>query len=103
MSNTKPIKLFLSTLTGNVYASKAYKDLGEGRFLITGNKYDVTEEVKAIAEQMGYASAERAEELESLVRDMRRSLQAAYHVSKLDLPTPYDERMAALGLLEVDE
>ena len=50
----KPIKLLLSTLTGKVYASKAYKELGGGKYLITGNKYDVTEQVEAIARQMGY-------------------------------------------------
>lgn len=50
----KPIKLFLSALTGTVYASKAYRDLGDGKYLITGNKYDVTEQVEAIARQMGY-------------------------------------------------
>lgn len=49
------------------------------------------------------AAEKRIEQLESLVRDMRRSLQAAYHVNMLDFPTPYDERMAELGLMEGDK
>ena len=50
----KPIKLFHSLLTNRVFASRAYKVLEGDKYLITGNKYDVTEQFDAIARQRGY-------------------------------------------------
>ena len=46
----KPMKLFYSPLTGNVYASQEYKEV-DGGYLITGEKHDVTDDFDAISEQ----------------------------------------------------
>ena len=48
----KDIRLFFSSLTKHVYASSSYKEYDDGLIEITGKKYDVTEQVKQISEQM---------------------------------------------------
>lgn len=64
---------------------------------------DQFDKLEAAYDEVPIAAKARIAELERLALDMRRSLQAAYHVNMLDFPTPYDERMAALGLLEGDD
>lgn len=40
----KPIRVFYSTLSGRFYASDRYRE-EEGRVVITGKKYDVTDDI----------------------------------------------------------
>ena len=49
----KPMKLFLSPLTLRVYASRSYKYTEDGKYcIITGAKYDVTEDFNAVRKEM---------------------------------------------------
>jgi len=42
---SKPMRVFVSTLTGRAYATAAYRDLGGERMVNTGAKHDVTADV----------------------------------------------------------
>ena len=42
---TKPIRVFWSPLSQRFYASRAYKDIKPGIVEITGDKFDVTEDI----------------------------------------------------------
>ena len=42
---TKPIHVFWSPLSGRFYASRAYKEIKPGVIEITGEKFDVTDEI----------------------------------------------------------
>lgn len=44
---TKPIRVFYSELSEKFYASSSYKELGNGTVVITGKKYDVTQDIAA--------------------------------------------------------
>ena len=48
MQKSLPIKVFYSRLTGRFYASKHYKADGKGHVVITGKKYDVTDDIGSI-------------------------------------------------------
>lgn len=41
----KPIKVFYSQATGRFYASQHYSENGKGQAVITGKKYDVTDDI----------------------------------------------------------
>lgn len=41
----KPIRVFFSPLTNNFYASRSYKEQKDGTVLITGQKFDVTQDI----------------------------------------------------------
>jgi hypothetical protein len=58
MSETKPIRLFRGGLSGRVYATRAYREYPNGRVVCTGQKFDVTEQVLALAAEI---QGERAE------------------------------------------
>lgn len=45
---SKPIRVFYSPLSGRFYASRAYKEDGNGLVTITGQKYDVTDDIGGI-------------------------------------------------------
>ncbi len=45
MSNQKPIQVFYSPLTRSFYASQPYKDQEDGSVIVTGKKYDVTQDI----------------------------------------------------------
>lgn len=45
----KQMKLFYSPLTSRIYASKAYRLDKNGLVIITGRKYDVTDDFNEIA------------------------------------------------------
>lgn len=45
---SKPIKVFYSLLSGRFYASRAYKEVKPGIVEITGDKFDVTDDIGAI-------------------------------------------------------
>lgn len=47
----KPIRIFWSGLSQRFYASRAYKQLGPGIVEITGEKFDVTDDIAAIVLQ----------------------------------------------------
>jgi len=47
-----PIRLFRSPLTGRVYATRAYRLYPGGEVVITGQKFDVTDEVLALAAEI---------------------------------------------------
>jgi len=42
---TKPIKVFYGELSGKFYATRAYKIHKNGRVEITGEKFDVTQDI----------------------------------------------------------
>lgn len=41
----KPIKVFYSELSGKFFASQHYRQDGENTIVITGKKYDVTDDI----------------------------------------------------------
>lgn len=43
----KPIRVFYSPLTGRFYASHAYRGTKGGVTIITGDKFDVTDDIAA--------------------------------------------------------
>lgn len=45
---SKPIRIFYSDLARRFYAARAYKDIGGGVTVITGEKFDVTDEIAAL-------------------------------------------------------
>lgn len=51
MQQSKPIRVFYSRLTGKFYATKHYKINAKGQVLVTGKKYDVTDDVANIITQ----------------------------------------------------
>ena len=52
MSERKPIKVFYSPFTERFYATRAYKRKGD-IFIITGEKYDVTDDIASSIEKHG--------------------------------------------------
>jgi hypothetical protein len=46
-----PMRVFLSPLTGRAYATRAYREDGDGRVVVTGVKHDVSADVEAIVEE----------------------------------------------------
>lgn len=42
---SKPIRVFYSTLSGRFYATSRYKEKENGDVVITGKKYDVTQDI----------------------------------------------------------
>jgi hypothetical protein len=48
---SKPIRVFFSPLSRRFYASRAYKEEAGGRVTITGEKFDVTNEIASLIEQ----------------------------------------------------
>ena len=45
MENSKPIRVFYSEFSGRFYASRAYKQIKPGIVEITGQKFDVTNDI----------------------------------------------------------
>lgn len=45
---SKPIRIFYSLLSNRFYASRAYKESGPGQVTITGEKFDVTNQIAAL-------------------------------------------------------
>lgn len=48
MAGRKPLRIFRSMITDRYYATRSYKDEGNGNVTVTGAKDDVTEEIEAI-------------------------------------------------------
>jgi hypothetical protein len=48
MRNSKPIRVFYSILSQRFYASRAYKEVQPGVVEITGDKFDVTDDIAAM-------------------------------------------------------
>lgn len=48
---SKPIRVFFSPLSRRFYASRAYKEEANGLVIVTGEKFDVTNEIAALIEQ----------------------------------------------------
>ena len=44
----KPIRIFYSPLSKRLYASRAYKEMAPGVMVVTGEKFDVSDEIGAI-------------------------------------------------------
>ena len=56
MSNRKPIRVFYSQLSGRFYATSHYKETVKddvSQFVVTGKKYDVTDDIAFIEEEYG--------------------------------------------------
>ena len=47
----KPLMIFQSPITKRWYATKAYKEMDEGKFVCTGKKEDITDQIETIIEQ----------------------------------------------------
>lgn len=47
----KPIRIFFSELSCRFYATRAYRDEGNGNVTVTGEKFDVTNEIAGLIEQ----------------------------------------------------
>ena len=50
MRKQKPIRVFFSPLTRRFYATRAYRDDGNGFVIVTGEKFDVTNDIASIIE-----------------------------------------------------
>ncbi len=55
----KPIRIFYSPLSQRFYASKAWRESGEGLVTITGEKFDVTNDIAELIERHGVTFAKR--------------------------------------------
>lgn len=55
----KPIRIFYSELSGRFYASRAYKVEGNGLVTITGEKFDVTDEIGTLINKYGITFSEQ--------------------------------------------
>ena len=49
----KPIKIFFSELGNRFYASDRWKEEGNGVVIITGKKYDVTDDIARLIKHYG--------------------------------------------------
>lgn len=49
----KPIKVFYSKLTGRFYATRSYREIEPGMVQITGQKWDVTNDIGAAVVEHG--------------------------------------------------
>jgi hypothetical protein len=47
----KPIRIFFSELTRRFYASRAYREEGDGLVIITDEKFDVTNEIASLIDR----------------------------------------------------
>ena len=47
----KPIRIFYSTLSNRFFASARYRELDSGIVVITGEKYDVTNQIAALIQE----------------------------------------------------
>jgi hypothetical protein len=56
---SKPIRVFFSPLSRRFYASRAYKEEANGIVTITGEKFDVTNEIASLIEQNGVTFTRR--------------------------------------------
>ncbi len=61
-ANPKPIKVFYSTLSNRFYASKAYRVETNGYVTITGDKFDVTDDIAGLIEKHGITFAPKESE-----------------------------------------
>ena len=50
---TKPIRVFYSPLTGTFYATRSYDELPNGNIKVTGEKFDVTQDIAGLITQYG--------------------------------------------------
>lgn len=50
---SRPIRIFWSPLSRRFYASRAYKEVKPGVVTITGEQFDVTNEIAALIEKHG--------------------------------------------------
>lgn len=53
MKRKKPIRVFWSELSNRFYASANYREEGNGVVLITGDKYDVTQDIAGAIDSYG--------------------------------------------------
>lgn len=50
---SKPIRVFYSELTGRFYATRSYKETAPGSVMVTGEKFDVTNDIAAAIVERG--------------------------------------------------
>ena len=50
----KPIRVFWSRLTGRFYATRSYKEISPGVVEVSGERFDVTDDILAILEKEGW-------------------------------------------------
>ena len=58
----KPIKVFYSVLSNRFYASRAYKEEPNGFVTITGEKFDVTDDIGGLIQKHGVTFEQRHSE-----------------------------------------
>ena len=61
----KPIRVFWSPLSRRFYASRAYKEIKPGVVEITGDKFDVTQDIAAAIMENGVTFTEVVDKVES--------------------------------------
>lgn len=49
----KPIRVFYSDLTNRFWATRSFKELGNGVIECTGEKFDVTNDIASIIDERG--------------------------------------------------
>ena len=50
---SKPIRVFYSPLSQRFYATRSYTDDGNGLITVTGEKFDVTDDIAGLIERYG--------------------------------------------------
>jgi hypothetical protein len=58
----KPIRVFYSELSRRFYATRSWREIAPGRIEVTGEQFDVTNDIAALIEQHGITFAKRADE-----------------------------------------
>jgi hypothetical protein len=58
---SKPIRIFFSPLSRRFYATRAYKEISPGVVEVTGDKFDVTDDIADIVERYKVEFAQVAE------------------------------------------
>ena len=61
----KPIRVFYSVLSERFYATRAWKEIKPGIIEVTGDKFDVTDDIAAMVIKHGVEFSPKAEAKES--------------------------------------
>lgn len=62
MTAIKPIRVFFSDLSRRFYATRHFRNLGNGKIECTGEKFDVTNDIGGIIKERGLTFEERKTE-----------------------------------------
>jgi chaperonin cofactor prefoldin len=71
----KPLRIFRSVITNRYYATRSYKDEGNGNVTITGSQDDVTDEVNKIVDGLKRDLTEARKQREAIRTDAREECE----------------------------